>query len=192
MTINKPSQEVFPIHGINLCKRNDDEMDDGEIHGKTTQYTYDGNGSLTTDRNKGIAKMQYDLLGHPRRVQFRDGHVIEYVYAPDGTKLRTVWRTAVSGISVAYGQTHELTAAETLFRDSTDYVGRFLLKGSLVDRYLFDGGYLIRGNKSYAEKANPEIRDWLMKTISEKSVIRYFATATARVSRMTVIFTCPG
>lgn len=101
---------------------------------KTTQYTYDGNGSLTTDRNKGIAKMEYDLLGHPRRVQFRDGHVIEYVYAPDGTKLRTVWRTAVSGISVAYGQTHELTAVETLFRDSTDYAGRFLLKGSAMDR----------------------------------------------------------
>ena len=107
-------------------------------------------------------------------------------------QLRFFTQETKDGLNSFNGQTHELTAAETLFRDSTDYAGRFLLKGSAMDRYLFDGGYLIRGNKSYAEKANPGIRDWLMKTISEKSVIRYFATATARVSRMTVIFTCPG
>ena len=47
----------------------------------------------------------------------------QYVYAADGRKLRTKQATAVEGISVMYGQTHELTQAETMDVDTTEYVG---------------------------------------------------------------------
>lgn len=43
---------------------------------------------LTRDANKGIALIQYDLLGHPTRVQFTNGNITEYVYAADDRKLR--------------------------------------------------------------------------------------------------------
>lgn len=52
-----------------------------------------------------------------------NGNITQYVYAADGRKLRTKRVTAVEGITVAYGQTHELTQAETKDVDTTEYVG---------------------------------------------------------------------
>jgi len=61
----------------------------------TQEYWYNTAGDLTFDANKGIALIQYDLLGHPTRVQFTNGNVTEYVYAADGRKLRTKQTTAL-------------------------------------------------------------------------------------------------
>jgi len=116
----------------------------------TTEYTYDNCGSLTSDANKGIAWIDYDLSGMPRRIQFTNASVTEYVYSPQGEKLRTVHRTAVADLSVPIGSTLELTAATTLSADSTDYCGSFLLRNGSVDRYLFDSGYC-----QYPQNATP-------------------------------------
>ena len=104
-------------------------------------YTYDGCGSLTSDANKGIAWIDYDLTGMPLRIQFTNGNVTEYVYSVSGEKLRTIHRTAMPDITVPIGSTLELTAAATLSVDSTDYIGSMLLKNGQPDRYLFPGGY---------------------------------------------------
>lgn len=109
--------------------------------GNGVEYTYDGEGSLTGDKNRGIAKIDYDAGGYPRRVQYMDGGVTEYVYSAAGAKLRAVHRTAVPAMSVAFGQTHTLTAAETLSADSTDYLGNLVMTGGKPEMYLFDGGY---------------------------------------------------
>ena len=45
------------------------------------------------------------------------------------------------GISVAFGQTRELTEGETLSADSTDYLGNLILEDGGPSKYLFDGGY---------------------------------------------------
>ena len=82
-----------------------------------TEYTYDGDGRLAGDRNRGMAKIDYDAAGNPRRVQYMDGSVTEYVYTAAGEKLRAVHRTAAPNVSVAFGQTKELTASETLSVD---------------------------------------------------------------------------
>lgn len=105
------------------------------------EYTYDGCGSLTSDANKGIAWIDYDLTGMPRRIQFTNGNVTEYVYSVSGEKLRTIHRTAMPDISVPIGSTLELTAATTLNVDSTDYIGSMQLKNGQLDRYLFPGGF---------------------------------------------------
>ena len=60
--------------------------------GNGVEYTYDGEGSLTGDKNRGIAKIDYDAGGCPRRVQYMDGGVTEYVYSAAGVKLRAVHR----------------------------------------------------------------------------------------------------
>ncbi len=86
------------------------------------EYTYDGCGALVSDKNKGIVKVEYGYGGMPRRVQFSNGCVTEYAYSADGRKLRTVHRTAVSGITV--NDVHVLTVAETASVDSTLYVGQ--------------------------------------------------------------------
>ena len=104
--------------------------------GDGVEYTYDGEGALTGDKNRGIAKIDYDACGCPRRVQYMDGGVTEYVYSAAGVKLRAVHRTAVPAMSVAFGQTHTLTAAETLSADSTDYLGNLVMTGGKPEMYL--------------------------------------------------------
>ena len=47
----------------------------------------------------------------------------EYINSADGMKLRTIHRTAVSGLTVQLHQTHTLTAAETMYVDSTTSSG---------------------------------------------------------------------
>ena len=61
------------------------------------EYTYDNNGNLTKDSNKGITNIAYNCLNLPSRVTFGDGSTIVYTYAADGTKLRTVH--TISGTS---------------------------------------------------------------------------------------------
>ena len=101
---------------------------------------------------KGLSLIKYDLFGHPRRVQFYNGNVTEYVYAATGEKLRVKHTTAVEGLSVPLGQTLELTDAQTMDVDSLDYWGRFQIStrdyrpiGFGVGKHVvcqFSGGYL--------------------------------------------------
>lgn len=109
--------------------------------GGTSEYTYDGDGRLTGDMNRSIAKIDYDAAGNPRRVQYMDGSVTEYVYTAAGEKLRAIHRTAAPNVSVDFGQTKELTASETLNVDSTDYYGSLTAENGEAKIYNFGGGY---------------------------------------------------
>ena len=70
-------------------------------------------------------QINYDNLGNPRIVLFGNNNVTEYIYAADGTKLRTIHRPA--GLST--------------LTDSIDYIGNLILKNGQPSMYLFDGGY---------------------------------------------------
>ncbi|MDE6716310.1 MAG: hypothetical protein K2J74_07515, partial [Muribaculaceae bacterium] len=56
---------------------------------KEVEYTYDANGNLTTDLNKGITQITYNQIGLPHSVKFSDGHLTEYLYDASGRKLQT-------------------------------------------------------------------------------------------------------
>ena len=94
--------------------------------------------------------INYDLSGHPTRVQFTNGNQVDYVYAADGQKLREKHTTAVDGLTVSYGQTLELTPAQIMAVDTTDYSGPWMFRrrGNPNVTYLdamsyhFDGGYI--------------------------------------------------
>ena len=105
------------------------------------EYAYNGDGALTGDKNRGMTKIEYDAAGYPHRVQFMDGSVTEYVYTATGEKLRTIHRTAAPNVSVAFGQTKELTTGETLSVDSTDYFGNLTAENGEATIYDFGGGY---------------------------------------------------
>ena len=85
--------------------------------------------------------IDYDDNNYPSRIQFANGNVTEYVYSATGEKLRAVHYTAVPNIEVGSGETHELTQAEILFKDSTDYHGSLIMENGVPSQYLFDGGY---------------------------------------------------
>jgi hypothetical protein len=42
-------------------------------------------------------QIKYDNLGNPRNLLFSNHNMIEYIYAADGTKLRTIHRPASNG-----------------------------------------------------------------------------------------------
>ena len=104
-------------------------------------FGYNANGDLITDTGKGIMHIDYDDNNYPKRIQFANGNVTEYVYTATGEKLRAVHYTAVPNIEVGSGETHTLTDAEILFKDSTDYHGSLIMENGVPAQYLFDGGY---------------------------------------------------
>ena len=113
------------------------------VAGLEYPLTYNGAGSLTSDAGRRIARMDYDCLNNPVRIQFTDGNVTRYVYSATGEKLRVVYQTAVPNITVAIGSTRELMPSEILFTDSTDYLlgGALMLKNGRIDKFLFEEGY---------------------------------------------------
>jgi YD repeat-containing protein len=69
-----------------------------------TEYTYDANGNMLTDSNKGITSIEYNVLDLPQciktrpRIIFKEstGNAIYYTYSADGTKLRATYNEADS------------------------------------------------------------------------------------------------
>jgi RHS repeat-associated protein len=57
-----------------------------------TEYTYDQNGNMKTDANKGITSILYNHLNLPTEIKFNNSNTkkINYVYGADGAKLRKV------------------------------------------------------------------------------------------------------
>lgn len=82
------------------------------------EYTYDGNGRLTMDTNRGIASISYDLCNNPQAIAFTGTNGIQYIYASDGTRLRTVHKVSGFGGSVT--------------RDTTDYLGNLVMSDSYI------------------------------------------------------------
>ena len=100
-------------------------------------------GSLVSDAGRGIARIDYDRLNNPVRIQFTDGSVTRYIYSAAGEKLRVIYLTAVPNISVPIGSTRELAPSEILSADSTDYLlgGSLTLRNGRIDKLQFGEGY---------------------------------------------------
>lgn len=57
---------------------------------ESTEYFYNANGALTKDLNKGISKIEYDVLDNLSCITFNNGFKTKYVYDAGGSKLRTI------------------------------------------------------------------------------------------------------
>jgi len=83
-------------------------------------YTYDANGSLTADKNKGITQITYNFLHLPQEITFANGNKIEYTYNAAGVKLgkkvtvngKTTTTDYLSGYQYKNGQLQFYTMAE--------------------------------------------------------------------------------
>ena len=62
-------------------------MDFKDGDDQNEEYTYDRNGNMTRDRNKDIYNITYNVLNLPERIEYYDGHEVQYTYAADGRKL---------------------------------------------------------------------------------------------------------
>ncbi|MBO7609267.1 MAG: hypothetical protein J6S96_03575 [Muribaculaceae bacterium] len=64
-------------------------MDFRDGANKGTEYSWDANGNITSDKNRRIHKIIYNVLNLPRKITFNDGNIIQHTYAADGRRLRT-------------------------------------------------------------------------------------------------------
>ena len=97
---------------------------------QANEYTYDSNGNLTKDLNKGISIITYNVLNLPNMVTFSDGSTIAYTYGADGTKLKTVHKT---------GST----------TTTTDYCGNVVYENGVQKLLLTDEGYVTLSDSKY-------------------------------------------
>ena len=125
--------------GGNLLSRVDDAAAASAYNGgfefkdgvkQANEYTYDSNGNLTKDLNKGISTITYNVLNLPNMVTFSDGSTIAYTYGADGTKLKTVHKT---------GST----------TTTTDYCGNVVYENGVQKLLLTDEGYVTLSDNKY-------------------------------------------
>lgn len=53
---------------------------------ESVEYTYDANGNMVSDKNKGISSITYEINNQPREICFGDGRKSSYVYDAEGKK----------------------------------------------------------------------------------------------------------
>ena len=113
------------------------------VKGQEYPLTYNDEGSLVSDAGRKIARIDYDYLNNPIRIQFTNGNVTKYVYSATGEKLRVIYQTAVPNITVSIGSSKELASSEIQYADSTDYLlgGALTLKNGRIDKFQFEEGY---------------------------------------------------
>jgi len=58
--------------------------------GLAIDYTYDANGNLISDKNKGITSIVYNFLNLPQTITFANNNVIQFVYDATGAKMRKI------------------------------------------------------------------------------------------------------
>ena len=135
---------------------------------KDEEYTYDANGNMTSDRNKGISSITYNMLNLPQTVLFEDGHETCYTYAADGRKLRVEYR--LNNFSIVEAEKAKAsdgydaiaspsaldengiieTPAEPISRTlmTRDYCGNYIYKNGCLERVMTENGY-IQGGELY-------------------------------------------
>lgn len=117
--------------GNQLIKVEDTGSTEGFKNGinSPVEYTYDNNGNMLTDLNKGIAGITYNYLNLPTQVTI-GGANINYVYDATGAKQQKI----VSGIS-------------------TDYAGVFIYENNVMKFFSQPEGYVAKnattGNFDY-------------------------------------------
>ncbi|MDE6556524.1 MAG: hypothetical protein K2K55_06125 [Duncaniella sp.] len=111
-----------------------------DLTDNSTEYTYDERGALTSDTNQGIESISYDDLGNPRLMKFRSGAETEYVYTPDGRKVREIHRTPSSGILKAViGPV--IPPVLVTKADTTDYIGPTIYRSGSPEMVRYAGGF---------------------------------------------------
>ncbi len=91
--------QPFEIDNLNYIYQNDSNklltVDDSSgsnigfrnVNTTPIDYDYDANGNLTKDQNKQIVSINYNHLNLPVKIDFTDGHSINYQYSAAGDKI---------------------------------------------------------------------------------------------------------
>ena len=109
-----------------------------DANADTNDYTWDANGNMTKDLNRGITSIQYNLQNQPTRIVYNDRHYEGRIYNSAGQKLRTVHTVLVTSA------TSSSTSTTTLvIENKRDYYGEDLVyRNDTLEMVLTDNGYV--------------------------------------------------
>ena len=173
------AQQVDMLHNMfrssyegNQVVKIDDAADEspnysGAMHfrdaaNEETEYTYDANGNMLTDSNKGITSIDYNVLDLPQCIKTRPrsifkestGNAIYYTYSAGGTKLRATYKEADSmpmsykpnasynnntGLNIKTGGM--VTPMARPLKSNYHYCSNLVYNNDRLSTILFDGGY---------------------------------------------------
>jgi RHS repeat-associated protein len=98
---------------------------------QSTEYTYDVNGNLTADKNKGIDSIRYNEFGKVVRTKYSDGRVTTYTYDAGGNKL-----------------TMKNYASGGALQTTTEYVGGFVYENGTLKFFSSPEGRVVKNGTS--------------------------------------------
>ena len=67
-------------------------MDFKDGGNEQVEYTWDANGNMTSDLDKGLTEIKYNILNLPEKITHSDGHITYITYAADGRKLNVTYK----------------------------------------------------------------------------------------------------
>ncbi|MDU1893067.1 MAG: RHS repeat-associated core domain-containing protein, partial [Dysgonomonas sp.] len=153
-------QLTFNYNGNQLIWANDaapdityvasaDFKDKKTVNG-TVEYTYNLNGAMKSDLNKGITEIQYNSLNLPISIEVDSDHAkgrIKYTYSASGAKLKTIHETNMSLLAAPMMGIGTMASSAPKI-ETTDYVANKVYEDGSLKRILVDGGY-IENNQYY-------------------------------------------
>lgn len=119
-------------------------------------YSYDFNGNLTSDANKGIGSVTYTHFNKPITVTFTNGNTISYSYDANGNKVQEI-TTSISPSLVK----------------RTDYVGNFIYEDDTLQYSLTNEGRTVYNTTLNTHKEEFFVKDHLGNIRSVVEVARY-------------------
>ena len=119
-----------------------------------TEYTYDANGNMLTDSNKGITSIDYNVLNLPQCINVKPNvlgnsdNKVCYTYSADGTKLRSTYKNGDSQVlpyrpkpSSSIKTNGMVTPMVRLLENNYYYCSNLVYNNDRLSTILFDGGY---------------------------------------------------
>jgi RHS repeat-associated protein len=120
----------------------------------TTDYTYDSNGNLTSDLNKGISSITYTDDDKPQVITFANGNYIIYTYDVNGNKVQ------------------ERTRNGSVVKN-TDYIGNYVYENNHLKYINTAEGRSIPSSAGPEEKDEFYVKDYLGNVRSVIDVYTY-------------------
>ena len=119
-----------------------------------TEYTYDANGNMLTDSNKGITSIAYNVLDLPQCINVKPNvlgnsdNKVCYTYSADGTKLSSTYKNGDSQVlpyrpkpSSSIKTNGMVTPMVRLLENNYYYCSNLVYNNDRLSTILFDGGY---------------------------------------------------
>jgi len=132
---------------VNLAESSDFK----EYANDDPEYSYNANGAMTQDLNKGISEIQYNVLNLPKLIVINSPvarAINGYVYSASGVKLNVLQRWDPNLSTTPVSASDYYTTSPVMLK-VTDYAGNMIYEDGKLKRILIDGGYIEGGVYHY-------------------------------------------